>query len=112
MTKRMLHIFDKICLLITFAVFLFLHNDMGFCMMPGGNDGGVNLGLIEAYRPIMNRLPAESSSQYLFQYLEELNPIIRAGRLFAKFHARVGVLPILWLSTPFRSMPRSSVFVT
>lgn len=26
MTKRMLHIFDKICLLITFAVFLFLHN--------------------------------------------------------------------------------------
>lgn len=70
-------------LLLIFLICLFLSWSCGtcLCMMPGGNDGGVNLGLIEAYRPLMNRLPAESSSQYLFNYLEDLDPIIRTGRL-------------------------------
>lgn len=52
--------------------------------MPGGNSE-VNLELIEAYRPLMNRFPAESSPQHLFNFFEELNPIIRTGRL--------GILP-------------------
>lgn len=81
MKKRMLHIFvfDKICLLITFAVFLFLHNDVGFCMMPGGNDGNVNLGMVDIYRPLVNQLPVESVD--LFRHFEELGQIIQTSRL-------------------------------
>ena len=70
-------------LLLIFLSFLFFSwsCETCLCMMPGGNDGGVNLGLIEAYRPLMNRFPAESSPQHLFNFFEDLNPIIRTGRL-------------------------------
>lgn len=62
---------------------MYFSHEVAFCMIPGSNHGGdgVNLEMIEIYRPMMNRFPAESSSRYLFEYLVELRPIIQTSRL-------------------------------